>query len=779
MARHFMESGPGIRAKLLGVEGVTAATVEVDPKGFVDAIVTGGRDQDVFDALLGSVPAGVGARGEIQGFARDSQGTQHAMAFSRPEGHSVPSGPQFASSSTSGSRAESEHTPAGSGALPGNMGSLQSTLGAFIVDAQGSQGDGKALPADFGAPDRADSSLSSSRPAEGAANVTAVAPAATPPPAGQPAVTGSVDATLAGVTVSAQGTAGFTVSAQGIARGTSTAFGVSSGPAPPPARPSSAWLSRKTHEDEHSLRVGEYAQALASLMEAADDEFCFAIYGHWGRGKTFFAQQLQEKLPIHKYETVWFSAWKYRTTPEIWVFLYEMLARAARSGGVWTAVPRAVRVYVFKHGLWAIIPQLFVLAITIWGFGIFVVVIAILGVIGFLKLYSVYRWVRKLPPKMFSLPQHSEKLGLQAVIGDDVVALLKGWIPRRSRIDTSVAGAARVLFWRTLYAGALAAVVLALDGTLETKHEFLDSLYPDKGVHNLIVSLATAAGLLLPIWAICGGGKTERIALIIDDLDRCDPMTMLEVIESLKLLLEDPAVSSRVQVVMLIEEEALHHAIAERYKHYEEALPHEPQKSAVPQQRSTRLKRAILESVEKLFVAHLRLPPLGEHQLTEVMNKYVEQHGLLQRMTEQQRTEAKQRRAAEESASQAAAPQDADGGARDAPSQRSAVGSPTGSTRPESSLAAVAQPNLLDALFTAEERAALSDAVAQLVAHGKGPALGPRALRTFVTRYQLAKLLLSVRNRHCAAKELVEHLVKGEVPASADAHVIAVVAEVS
>jgi hypothetical protein len=126
--------------------------------------------------------------------------------------------------------------------------------------------------------------------------------------------------------------------------------------------------------------------------------------------------------------------------------------------------------------------------------------------------------------------------------------------------------------------------------------------------------------------------------------------------------------------------------------------------------------------VEKLFVAHLRLPRLDEHQLTEVMNKYVEQHGLLQRMTEQQRTEAKRRRAVEESASQPAASQDVDGGARDAPSQRSAVGSLPGSTQPASS----PQPDLLDALFTAEERAALSDAVEQLVVHGKGPALGRR-----------------------------------------------------
>src|SRR5690348_2210480 len=113
MARHFIESG-SIRMSLLAIEGVTAASVDVDPQGFVDAVVAGGRDQEVFDALLRSVPAGIVTRGEIRGFALDSQGTQHAMAFSRPEGHSLPSDAQFASPSTRKSRAEPQ-TSCGAG----------------------------------------------------------------------------------------------------------------------------------------------------------------------------------------------------------------------------------------------------------------------------------------------------------------------------------------------------------------------------------------------------------------------------------------------------------------------------------------------------------------------------------------------------------------------------------------------------------------------------------------------------------------------------------------
>ena len=42
------------------------------------------------------------------------------------------------------------------------------------------------------------------------------------------------------------------------------------------------------------------------------------------------------------------------------------------------------------------------------------------------------------------------------------------------------------------------------------------------------------------------GWGTERVLLIIDDLDRCEPTQMLQVLESTKLLLEDEEVHARV-----------------------------------------------------------------------------------------------------------------------------------------------------------------------------------------------------------------------------------------
>ncbi len=55
----------------------------VPPKS-IEVLVRGGEDQDIFDALLANVAAGIGTFGNTEGTATDSQGTAQYVAFSRP-----------------------------------------------------------------------------------------------------------------------------------------------------------------------------------------------------------------------------------------------------------------------------------------------------------------------------------------------------------------------------------------------------------------------------------------------------------------------------------------------------------------------------------------------------------------------------------------------------------------------------------------------------------------------------------------------------------------------
>jgi uncharacterized phage protein gp47/JayE len=84
-----------IRADLLDVPGVTAVTVFNNPTDDTDAdgvtphsvecLVTGGEDQDIWNALLAAVAGGIQAYGEEEGVAVDENGFEHTVAFTRPE----------------------------------------------------------------------------------------------------------------------------------------------------------------------------------------------------------------------------------------------------------------------------------------------------------------------------------------------------------------------------------------------------------------------------------------------------------------------------------------------------------------------------------------------------------------------------------------------------------------------------------------------------------------------------------------------------------------------
>lgn len=84
-----------IRATLLDVDDVLAVTVfhnptdvtdsEGVPPHSVEALVQGGDDQDIWDALFGAVAAGIRTHGDEVGYVVDSEGVIQEMRFNRPE----------------------------------------------------------------------------------------------------------------------------------------------------------------------------------------------------------------------------------------------------------------------------------------------------------------------------------------------------------------------------------------------------------------------------------------------------------------------------------------------------------------------------------------------------------------------------------------------------------------------------------------------------------------------------------------------------------------------
>ena len=89
-------------------------------------------------------------------------------------------------------------------------------------------------------------------------------------------------------------------------------------------------MNKKAGETEICLNAHDYAEVLEEVfLDGQKDEegFCFALYGHWGRGKTFLMKLIEKRLKNNKYETIFFSAWKYPTKPEIWIHMYETFVK--------------------------------------------------------------------------------------------------------------------------------------------------------------------------------------------------------------------------------------------------------------------------------------------------------------------------------------------------------------------------------------------------------------------------------------------------------------------
>ncbi len=84
-----------IRAALLTLSGVTNVTVFVNntdstnddgmPPHSVEAMVQGGEDQVIWDALLANVAVGIVTYGGEEGTSEDSSGHSHVMKFTRPD----------------------------------------------------------------------------------------------------------------------------------------------------------------------------------------------------------------------------------------------------------------------------------------------------------------------------------------------------------------------------------------------------------------------------------------------------------------------------------------------------------------------------------------------------------------------------------------------------------------------------------------------------------------------------------------------------------------------
>lgn len=516
-------------------------------------------------------------------------------------------------------------------------------------------------------------------------------------------------------------------------------------------------IQREASKMEGALDVERYAGALTELFSRAGADFTFGLFGPWGRGKTYLMRRVAEGLQRdHRYETVRFSAWAYPQTPVLWAHLYECVAERALACSWWRGVGRSLRAGLARRGTEGGVVGIYV---ALLGFGLGVVsfgvwfsiakgIYALVGLAGLFMLVRVARrgseFGRRLR-KYLMLPRYDEHLGLQAVIGRDLKALLVGWLPDSPPVSGGHA-ALLLLLCLGVTAGLFPWTYAPWSGTWW--------LGAGLAVLWLIVAI-TLGGL-----ALASNGSPRRVLLVVDDLDRCEPSRMLEVIENLRLFIETQGVGERMQVAMLVDETALRLALISKYRGYGAEAGTGGQ--------------LLEESVEKLFLAYLRLPPLTGDDLTEVADKYF---GELRRqqgrkgvasstLTEPNVpiTVRPSLAGVAEGATAMATDLDFSGAGK---AVAAVVG---GDQRPAAQIAQaeVKVNSPIDVFtFSRDEEVVLRHELRALV-ELRGGRVGPRTVRSILFRYQLARLLLERVEQPFGVMELAAALVgaHGKAPVS-------------
>jgi hypothetical protein len=529
-------------------------------------------------------------------------------------------------------------------------------------------------------------------------------------------------------------------------------------------------MNRVGDEHETALQADEYSEILKDFFVATkgDGEVCFALYGHWGRGKSFLMSKVAKKLEREKYAPVHFSAWKYPNQPEVWVHLYETVADYACKHGVFLKLPWIIRAGIARKGPWPLLG-----ALTLFAAGLIPKIyslekglhwtIALGGLLGLGGLIWLAEFLvgvsetsKRLSKDFLKVTRHSEKLGLQATIGKDLKALLKGWIPQGGITPRS---AIPILY----YFGVVWLI------TWCTWHWFgfgppLTRPHPE--LQFWMTFAAPVSCILLLAWVFSRRGYPKRALLIVDDLDRCEPTQLLAVMESVKMLLDDSEINSRVQVAMLIEEDVLNHALRGKYG---------------------RLGMAeflmLRENKEKLFNVQMRMGPLSDDDVSDLLEGIVAKKRIKENAERQKRLsklneEMKQWKETMEQLDQTESQAVIDSALEGIKKAQAdvAVGKALPQTRKDEHEQLLQSINkgrwrtvgndrpvtteykLSDSEFDLREEEAFRACLPLLRTGDQGPTFGPRSIRAFVFRYQLARLILLRLRIPWTPETLVEEL---------------------
>jgi hypothetical protein len=282
------------------------------------------------------------------------------------------------------------------------------------------------------------------------------------------------------------------------------------------------------------------------------------IFGRWGRGKSFlmrrihdYIEMLNDKNPFH---FVNFQAWKYQDTQASWAYLYETLAhsyygekeieneinRCKKCGLIFKKLRRQIWLNLSRNRwetLFIVVPILFTVGLNIY-------------------------WFKHPSDNLFKF-----------LFSSSSVAFLI-WILKD--LNNKYGSEAKSLIKK------------------------YSSKYSMKPLLGAQAEIQKEIKTLLKTWL--GKKKLQnRVLLFVDDIDRCKEDRLIEIIDSLRIMLDDEYLSKKIVIVAAIDERHLKRAIKMKFKSVENDFD-------------------ISEYMDKLFILSLKLGSLSYNDVDEVFD---------------------------------------------------------------------------------------------------------------------------------------------------------------
>ncbi|AMP98691.1 hypothetical protein AY601_1779 [Pedobacter cryoconitis] len=320
---------------------------------------------------------------------------------------------------------------------------------------------------------------------------------------------------------------------------------------------------RDKKEIEGVLGIDDLAEELAEIIQImpAEQGSMIGIFGKWGRGKTFLIEHTWKKLAAKKtFVRVEFHAWKYQDTPATWAYLYECISDAyfkpECKWKFWSKVVSGKRLICLnfeRKGVW-----------------------------------PIFKFIAILSAGIFSF-----------VLGKQLLGLIEG----KAQASFNSLGA---IFTGSVTLYALYTTIKK-EYSVKAKDLFLKYAVKQSFKEHLGVQaeIQKETLTLLKSWIPENDLKVRKIVLFVEDIDRCSEAKIIQIIDSLRMLLEDPEVAKRIIVVAAIDERMLKLAIKMKYN----SLIAIEKKDA---EHTKSLNKITDEYIDKLFIAGFKLGDLSK-----------------------------------------------------------------------------------------------------------------------------------------------------------------------